>query len=110
MNLRQMEALGVRMQGVLPRLVRWARRAVTRDFCPALAALISPGQNIIFLTAHFFHFISPHHSATLPGSRAGSPVSVSLCSTLTHSQQHFNAPISPYLTSAEKHTEPYNDA
>jgi hypothetical protein len=29
------------------------RRAGTIDFCHALAALVSPVQNIIFLTAHF---------------------------------------------------------
>ncbi len=32
----------------------WARRAGTRDFFPALAALENPVQNIIFLTVHFF--------------------------------------------------------
>jgi hypothetical protein len=26
----------------------------TRDFCPALAALVSPVQTIIFFTAHFY--------------------------------------------------------
>ncbi len=39
---------------VLSWLVRRTRRACTRDFGPALAALISPVQNIIFLTVHFF--------------------------------------------------------
>jgi hypothetical protein len=42
------------MSGVLPLLVRWARRASTRDFCPGLAALVDPVQNILFLTAHYF--------------------------------------------------------
>jgi hypothetical protein len=42
------------MQGVLPWLVRWCRSAGTKDFYPALAALISPVQKIIFLAAHFF--------------------------------------------------------
>ncbi len=32
----------------------WARHAVTIDFCPALAALVCPVQNIIFLATHFF--------------------------------------------------------
>ncbi len=32
----------------LPWLVRWTRRAGTNRFCPALAALVSPVQNIIF--------------------------------------------------------------
>jgi hypothetical protein len=43
------------MKGVLPWLVRWARRAGIRiiDFCPALAALVSPVQNI-FRSPHTF--------------------------------------------------------
>ncbi len=69
------------MKGVLPWLVRWTHRAGTIDFCPALAALISQVQNIIFLTAHFFTFISLHRPETWAGRRAGSPVSVSLLST-----------------------------
>jgi hypothetical protein len=35
-------------------LVRWARRAGTRDFYSVLAALVDPVQNILFLTAHYF--------------------------------------------------------
>jgi len=65
------------MKGVRPWLVRWARRASTMDFCPALAVLVRPVQNIIFPTGTLFHFISPHRPATWAGSRAGSPVSVS---------------------------------
>jgi hypothetical protein len=62
-----------------PWLVRWARHAGTIDF--ALAALVSPVQNIIFLTAHFFDIISPHRPASWAGSRDGSPVSVNLILT-----------------------------
>jgi hypothetical protein len=40
---------------VLPWLVRLARCAGTRDFYPALAALVSPVQNIFFLTIHYFN-------------------------------------------------------
>jgi hypothetical protein len=29
------------------------------DFCPVLAALLSPAQNIIFLAAHFFTLLVP---------------------------------------------------
>jgi hypothetical protein len=47
------------VKGVLPWLVRWARRAGIIDFFPALAALVIPEQNIIFLTAHFFTLIVP---------------------------------------------------
>ncbi len=41
------------MKGVLPWLVRWVRGAGTRDFSPALAALVGPVQNI---------FLSPYTS------------------------------------------------
>jgi hypothetical protein len=34
----------VHMKRILPWLVRWARCAVTRDFCPALAFLVGPVQ------------------------------------------------------------------
>jgi hypothetical protein len=54
-----MGALGVQIKGVLPWLVRWACRAGTRDFCPALAALVSPVQNITFFTALFFTILVP---------------------------------------------------
>ncbi len=40
----------VEMRGVLPWWVGWTSHAGTNDFCLALAALISPVQNIIFLT------------------------------------------------------------
>ncbi len=74
-----MGTLGVHFKGVLPWLVHLACRAGTIDFCPALAALGSPVQNIIFLTTHFFTLLVPSaHAATWAGSRAGSPVSWSL--------------------------------
>ncbi len=43
------------MNGVLPWLLHWSCRAGTRDFCSALASLVSPVQNIFFLTAHYFN-------------------------------------------------------
>ncbi len=43
------------MKGVLPWLVCWACRAGTRDFCPALGALVDPVQNNFFLTIHYFN-------------------------------------------------------
>jgi hypothetical protein len=46
----------VQMKEVLPWLVRWALRAGTRDFCPALTALDGPEQNIFFLTVHYTVF------------------------------------------------------
>jgi hypothetical protein len=44
------------MKGVLPWLLRLARRAGTRDFCPALACSSQP---IIFLTVHFSTLLVP---------------------------------------------------
>jgi hypothetical protein len=37
------------MKGILSWLVRWALHASTEDFYPALAALVSPVQNIFNL-------------------------------------------------------------
>ncbi len=45
----------VQMKEALPWLVRWACHDGTRDFCPALAALVGPVQNIFFLTVHYFN-------------------------------------------------------
>jgi hypothetical protein len=47
-----METYGV----VIPWLVHWARCAGTKDFYSALDALVSPLQNIFFLTLHTFSF------------------------------------------------------
>jgi hypothetical protein len=47
------------MKEVLPWLVRWTHRANTIDFCPALAALVSPVLKIIFLTEHYFTLLVP---------------------------------------------------
>ncbi len=64
-----MGAYGVQMKGVLPWLALWAR--CTRDFFySALAALVSPVQNISFLVAHFFTLCFPiaqQPKAVVPG-------------------------------------------
>jgi hypothetical protein len=65
LKLRLIGAHGVHMKEVLPWLVR------TRDFCPALAALVSQEQNI-FSSPHTISIICPNRWA---GSRAASPVS-----------------------------------
>jgi hypothetical protein len=57
----------VQMKGVRPWLVRWARRVATRDFYPALAALVSPVQNIFFPHRALFQFMFPHRRATWAG-------------------------------------------
>ncbi len=47
-------------KGSLSWLVRWARRAGTRDFCSALASLVGPvPTNIFFLTVHYFNSFVP---------------------------------------------------
>jgi hypothetical protein len=51
------------MKGVLPWLVRCAG---ARDFCPALAALVNPVQNIFVITLLYFTSFPSH--AVLPDS------------------------------------------
>jgi hypothetical protein len=41
-----METQRVQTNGKLRWMVRWACRVGTRDFCPALAALVDPERNI----------------------------------------------------------------
>jgi hypothetical protein len=53
------------MKVVPPWLVRWVRRVGTIDF--ALAALVSPVQNIISSPHTFTHFVSPHRIAQQAG-------------------------------------------
>jgi hypothetical protein len=83
------------MKGVLPWLVRWARRAGTVDFCLALAALVRPVKNSIFLTANLLTFLGP--IAQKPGHRGRQSCWVaSLCVScnnlvrlsITHSMPH----------------------
>jgi hypothetical protein len=50
------------MKVVLPWLVRWAHRAGTRDFGPALAALVGPGQNIFSSPYTISFYLSPSPS------------------------------------------------
>ncbi len=42
--------------------------------CKRLFALVSPVQNIFFLTVHYINLCGPHRPATWAGSRAGPPV------------------------------------
>ncbi len=68
--MRQMGTHGVQMKGVIPWLIRLARRADKKYFYPDLAALVSPVQNIFFPHLTLFRFNCPHRPATWPGSRA----------------------------------------
>ncbi len=74
LKLRWMGTQGVQMKVVLVGCFRWACRAGTRKFCPALAALVGPIQNIFFLTVHS-SIHCPYRQASWAGSRAGSPIS-----------------------------------
>jgi hypothetical protein len=47
------------MKGVLPWWVHWAHPAGTRDFCPSLAALVGPVQNMFFFTVPYFNSFFP---------------------------------------------------
>ncbi len=75
-KLRWMRTQRVQMKGVLYWLVCYTCRTGTIDFCLALAALVSPVQNIIFLTAHFSLYSVP--IAQQPG-QAGVLGHLSLC-------------------------------
>jgi hypothetical protein len=61
----------VQMKGVLSWLVRWALRAGTRDFCPALVVLVGPIQNIFSSPYIISIYLSPLPSklgqAVVPG-------------------------------------------
>jgi hypothetical protein len=46
-------------------VVRWACRAGARDFYPALTTLVSPVQNICFLTINYISlYVCPHRPTT----------------------------------------------
>jgi len=64
----------VQMKGVLPWLVGWACHSGTRDFCPALTALIGSVQNI-FSSPYTISIHLSYHPASCASSRAGPPVS-----------------------------------
>ncbi len=64
----------VHVQGVLFWMVRWARCAGPRDFCPALAAIVGPVKNVFF-SEHYFSSFVPTDTASWAGSRAASSVS-----------------------------------
>jgi hypothetical protein len=61
------------MKRLLSWLFLWACRAGTRDFCPALAALVDLEQNVFFTHRTLFQFICP--IAQPAGNHAGLPVS-----------------------------------
>jgi hypothetical protein len=53
----------VQMKGVLPWLVRWICCAGTSDFCPVLAALVGPVENISFPPRTVFQLICHRQQA-----------------------------------------------
>jgi hypothetical protein len=61
-----METYGVQMQSDPSLLVRWARRAATKDFYPALAALASRVQNLFSSSHHTLSlYVCPHSPRNL---------------------------------------------
>jgi hypothetical protein len=66
------------MKGVLSWFVRWACLAGARNFCSALAALVSPVQIIFIFTVHYFnsfvHIAQQAGQAAVPGR-----LSLSVC-------------------------------
>jgi hypothetical protein len=77
-----MVSLEIHRKEVFPWIVCCAC-AGTIDFCPALAALVSSVYVKYYSPPRtLFHFTCPHRPATWAGRRAGSPVSVSLRSTI----------------------------
>jgi hypothetical protein len=73
LKLRKIGTQRVQLKGILPRLVRWALHVGTREFCPALAALVGPVQNI-FPHCTLFQFICLYRLASWAAIRAGPPV------------------------------------
>ncbi len=73
--------------GVLPWLVRWALLAGARDCYTALSALVSPVQNIFFLTVPYFNLCIP--IAQQPGKAVvqGRP-SLNVCLRMKLYQQY----------------------
>jgi hypothetical protein len=70
----------VQKKGVLPLLVHWALNPGTREFCPSLAALVSPIQNIFVLTVRYFNsFVSITQQAGQAAVQGGLSLSVCLC-------------------------------
>jgi hypothetical protein len=63
------------MYGVLPWMVRWPLHAGTRYFNSALAALVSPEQNVFFLSSYTISINVPIAQKPSAGSRAWPPVS-----------------------------------
>ncbi len=64
-------------------MISWARRAGTRDYYSALAALVSQYE-FFFRHRALFQFMCPHRPATWAASRAGPPVSECVSPVLTY--------------------------
>ncbi len=76
------------MKEVLSWLVLWACRAGTRDFYPALAALVSPLQNVFFSSPYSISIYVSTSPSNLDSSRAGPPVTECRSLSLTGEQMN----------------------
>jgi hypothetical protein len=95
---------GVHRKGVLPWLLRWACRAGIRNFCPALAALVSLVQNVFFLTAP--HIISLHLSLSPRKLGSGSRGRIAyLLICVSGLNRELSSLLSRLMFSLEKYTE-----
>ncbi len=87
LKVRQMWTLGVNMKGWLVPvslwLVHWARRTGRYNrFLSCLGCSHQPSTKYYLPHSTLFQYISPYRPATWAGSRAGSPVYVSLLSPI----------------------------
>ncbi len=88
LKLRWMGTERVQMKGVLPWLVRLFVRHVVlvQEVLLRLGCTSRPNTTFIFLTVHYFNAFVSHRPAGWAGSRAGSPVSYSMCLWLRPSE------------------------
>ncbi len=97
----------VQLKRVLPWVVHWACRAVTRDFCSALAVLVGPVQNIFFLTVHYFNSFVPIAQQAGQAAVLGRlSLNMCLCSVLTLAVSFQCKILLGYITSC--HAERYS--
>jgi hypothetical protein len=98
------------MKAVLSSLVCWARHGSTRDFCPALAALVGPRQNNFFPSVHYFTSVVPNGQQP---EQAGMPhrLSLNICLWSRHNIcVLYGIGRFPYWLPIDIEIEPYHTA
>ncbi len=74
LKLRQLGTQRVQMKGAFLWLVCWACHYGTRGFCPALALLVGPVQNIFFLTWHYNYIFNVQLTSLGPAPMISRPL------------------------------------